>query len=181
MTATNGASACGLVSIRACAQGVNSVILLSVNLYICTWLTMATTWFHILTYFPFLQSRTWLFVHCNLPVFYPWDTRTFHKRSCKIHYFLPRFWPTKSPRENLLLPQKYQTTTIGNDGVSRKALRILPALFHRWYTTRLWHQKKYPYTVLECLRCSDYDILSTHRLFRFWTQNRASNSMRKPK
>ena len=41
MTAKNGASACGLVSMRACVCGVNSVILLSANLYTRTWLTMA--------------------------------------------------------------------------------------------------------------------------------------------
>ena len=43
MTAVNGASACGLVSMRAFARGVNSVILLSAHLYTRTWLTMATT------------------------------------------------------------------------------------------------------------------------------------------
>ena len=40
LTAMNGASACGLESMRACARGVNSVILLSANLYTRTWLTM---------------------------------------------------------------------------------------------------------------------------------------------
>ena len=34
---------------------------------------------------------------------------------------------------------------------------------------------------MECLRCSNYDPISTHRLFRFSKQNRVSNSMRKPK
>ena len=33
MTPTNGSSACGLVSMRACARGVNHVMLLSANLY----------------------------------------------------------------------------------------------------------------------------------------------------
>ena len=33
---------------------------------------------------------------------------------------------------------------------------------------------------MECLRCSDYDMISTHRIFRFSKQNWASNSMRKP-
>ena len=43
MTATKGTSACGLVSMRAYAPGVNSVILLSANLYTGTWLTMASS------------------------------------------------------------------------------------------------------------------------------------------
>ena len=43
MTAANGASACGLVSMRACARGVNSVILLSANLYTRTMLTMPSS------------------------------------------------------------------------------------------------------------------------------------------
>ena len=65
--------------------------------------------------------------------------------------------------------------------MSRKALGILPALFHGWSTTRLLYKKKHPCTVLECLRCSDYDMISTHRLFKFSKQNRVSYSMRKPK
>ena len=43
MTATKGTSACGLVSMRAYAPGVNSVTLLSANLYTGTWLTMASS------------------------------------------------------------------------------------------------------------------------------------------
>ena len=34
---------CGLVNMRACARGVNSVILLSANLYTRTWLTKASS------------------------------------------------------------------------------------------------------------------------------------------
>ena len=48
-----------------------------------------------LMYFPFLQSRTsTVRPCCNLLVFCSWDM-TFHEASCKIHYFLPQFWPTK--------------------------------------------------------------------------------------
>ena len=45
---------------------------------------------------------------------------------------------------------KYQTGTIANNGVSHKALGILPAFFHWWSTinTRLLQNKKYLYTVL---------------------------------
>ena len=43
ITATNGASACWLVSMRGCARGVHIVILLSANLYTRTWLTLASS------------------------------------------------------------------------------------------------------------------------------------------
>ena len=43
MTATNGASACELVSMRTCTRGVNSVILLHATLYTRTWLTIASS------------------------------------------------------------------------------------------------------------------------------------------
>ena len=57
----------------------------------------------------------------------------------------------------MIASANYATATIENDGVSHKALGILPALFYGWSTTRLLHKKNYPYAVLECLRCSYYD------------------------
>ena len=92
--ATNGASACGYVRMSGYARGVNGVRL-SAYLYTRTWLTITTTLEYMIPYsvkFPFLQSRT-LTVRpcCNSPVFCSCGIMTFHKKSCKIKYFLLQF------------------------------------------------------------------------------------------
>ena len=104
-----------------------------------------------LTYFPFLQNRTLTVCPCcNLPVFCSWDMMTFAKNHAGSIIFCPSS-DQQNLREKLIASAKYQTGTIGNDGVPQKALEILPALFHGWSTTRLLHRKIYPCaTVLLC-------------------------------
>ena len=45
------------------------------------------------------------------------------------------------PGRKLIASAKNRTATIGNNGVFRKSLGIVPALFHGWSTTRLFHNK----------------------------------------
>ena len=95
-----------------------------------------------------LSVSSWSYFDCSsmLPVLYLMNS---HRKSSKIHYFLSQFWPTESPGENWLPPPNIKLGLfVGNDEVPHKALGILPALFHRWSTTRLLHKKKYPYSVL---------------------------------
>ena len=45
------------------------------------------------------------------------------------------------PGRKLIASAENRTATIGNNGVFRKSLGIVPALFHGWSTTRLFHNK----------------------------------------
>ena len=137
--------------------------------YTRTSLSVATILIHNSTSrtFRFFRVVLWLFVHvatCQFSVAAVlW---LFTKNHARLNIFCFSS-DQQNPREKFIASAKYQTSTIGNDGVSHKALGILPALFRGWSTTRLLHNKNYPYAVLECLRCSDYDIMSINMLRRF--------------
>ena len=88
-----------------------------------------------LTYFPFLQSRTFTVRPCcNLPVFCSWDMGFSQKIMQDPLQFAPVLTNKLRGKIDCL---RQKSAIIGNDGVSHKALRIMPALFHGWSTTRL--------------------------------------------
>ena len=96
--------------------------------YTCTYVALHDKYItpH-LTYFPFLHDRT-LTVRpcCQSSVMTGLDD--FSQKICKIHFFAPVL-TNKIPGRKLIASAKYQTGTIGNDGVPHKALGIMPALF----------------------------------------------------
>ena len=94
----------------------------------------------------YVSTELYFNCSCNLSVFCSWDMMTFHIKShARSIIFCPSSDTNKIPGRKLIASAKYQTVTTG---MFHKALGILPGLFHGWSTTRLLHEKKYPYTVL---------------------------------
>ena len=109
---------------------IGLLMLSKLYLYTRTSLSMVTTWFHIWRTF-FLQSRT-LTVRpfWQLASFLFLGHDDFSQKNMQDLLFFAPVLTNKIPGRKLFASANYQTGTIGNDGVSDKALGILPALFH---------------------------------------------------